>query len=129
MQPCRRNGKHVGRRLGARYVHVWGAFDLGLWPAHRLAKEYPERAVSWFGIGCYYMCIGRHTDARRYFGKATALDPAFSPAWLGFGHAFAAQDESDQVGRAPPGMCKSLEQQGCTGRRKRRRTTKAGLAG
>ena len=53
--------------------------------------------MSWFGIGCYYMCIGRHADARRYFGKATALDPTFSPAWLGFGHAFAAQDESDQV--------------------------------
>ena len=64
---------------------------------HRLAREYPERAVSWFGIGCYYACIGRHADARRYFGKATGLDPAFPPAWLGFGHAFAAQDESDQV--------------------------------
>ena len=58
---------------------------------------YPERAVAWFGVGCYYACIGRHADARRHFGKATTLDPCFAPAWLGFGHAFAAQDESDQV--------------------------------
>ena len=62
---------------------------------------YPERAVAWFGVGCYYACIGRHTDARRYFGKATTLDPGFAPAWLGFGHAFAAQDESDQARSLP----------------------------
>lgn len=36
-------------------------------------------------------------QARRYFGKATALDRGFAPAWVAFGHAFAAQDESDQV--------------------------------
>ena len=37
-------------------------------------------------------------QARRYFGKATTLDPNFAPGWMGFGHAFAAQDERDQVG-------------------------------
>lgn len=37
-------------------------------------------------------------QARRYFGKATVLDRGFAPAWVAFGHAFAAQDESDQVG-------------------------------
>eukprot|EP00887_Chlorella_sp_A99_P002438 scaffold10.g2438.t1 len=51
---------------------------------HRLVEEYPEKAVSWFA-------------ARRTFGKATALDRAFAPAWVAFGHAFAAQDESDQA--------------------------------
>jgi len=30
--------------------------------------------------------------------QATALDRCFAPAWIAFGHAFAAQDESDQVG-------------------------------
>jgi anaphase-promoting complex subunit 6 len=29
--------------------------------------------------------------------KATTLEGAFAPAWLGFGNAYAAQDESDQA--------------------------------
>ena len=60
-------------------------------------EEYPTRAVSWFAVGCYYYCVRRFDAARRYFSKATSLDGAFVPAWIGFGHAFAAQDESDQA--------------------------------
>ena len=60
-------------------------------------EEHSDRAVSWFAVGCYYMCSQQYEAARRYFGKATALDRAFAPAWVAFGHAFAAQDESDQV--------------------------------
>jgi anaphase-promoting complex subunit 6 len=48
-------------------------------------------------VGCYYYCVRRFDAARRFFSKATALDGAFVPAWIGFGHAFAAQDESDQA--------------------------------
>ncbi len=29
--------------------------------------------------------------------KATTLEGSFAPAWLGFGNAYAAQDESDQA--------------------------------
>jgi anaphase-promoting complex subunit 6 len=65
--------------------------------AHELVEEYPTRAVSWFAVGCYYYCVRRFDAARRYFSKATSLDGAFVPAWIGFGHAFAAQDESDQA--------------------------------
>ena len=65
--------------------------------AHELVEEYPRRAVSWFAVGCYYYCVRRFDAARRFFSKATALDGAFVPAWIGFGHAFAAQDESDQA--------------------------------
>ena len=36
-------------------------------------------------------------NARRYFSKSTTIDHRFAPAWVGFGHAFAAQDESDQA--------------------------------
>lgn len=116
--------------------------------ARRLVEEHPERAVSWFAVGCYYMCAQQYEAARRYFGKvrplaalglrwacrgprrwlavelrlracllaatgpcqipavchrtvqATALERSFAPAWIAFGHAFAAQDESDQVGGA-----------------------------
>lgn len=67
----------------------------------RLAEEYPDRAIAWFAVGCYYLCAGQYESARRFFGKATALDASFAPAWLGFGHAFAAQDESDQARSFP----------------------------
>jgi anaphase-promoting complex subunit 6 len=60
-------------------------------------QEYPQRAVSWFAVGCYYMCTRQYEFARRYFGRATTVDPNFATAWVGFGNAFALQDESDQV--------------------------------
>jgi len=65
--------------------------------AHELVQEYPNKAVAWFAVGCYYYCLRRFDAARRFFSKATSLDGAFVPAWIGFGHAFAAQDESDQA--------------------------------
>jgi len=65
--------------------------------AHKLVEEYPERAVSWFAVACYYYCVRQFDTARRYFSKATSLEGAFVPAWIGFGHSFAAQDESDQA--------------------------------
>lgn len=65
--------------------------------AHQLVEEYPSTAVSWYVVGCYYHLIGDFENARRYFSKATTLNHRFVPAWVGFGHAFAAQDESDQA--------------------------------
>lgn len=35
--------------------------------------------------------------ARQYFSKATTIDPLFGPAWLAFGHSFAAESEHDQA--------------------------------
>ena len=54
-------------------------------------EEYPEHALSWFAVGCYYMATRQFDQARHYFGKATALDKNSAAAWVGFGHAFAAQ--------------------------------------
>ncbi|KAG8464771.1 hypothetical protein KFE25_010139 [Diacronema lutheri] len=68
-------------------------FDIG----HRLVEAYPQRAETWFAVGCYYSLIGEYESARRHFSKATALQPTFVPAWIGFAHAFAAQEESDQA--------------------------------
>lgn len=65
--------------------------------AHKLVDSYPEKAIAWFAVGCYYFLIQNHQNARRYFGKASQLDPQFGPAWLGFGHAFAAEGEHDQA--------------------------------
>jgi len=65
--------------------------------AHSLVAEYPKKALTWFAIGCYYMATRQFDSARKYFSKATNMDPSFVQAWIGFGHAFAAQDESDQA--------------------------------
>lgn len=68
-------------------------FDL----AHKLVDLYPESAISWFAVGCYYLMVNKTDCARRYLSKATTLDPVFGPAWLLFGHSFAVDSEHDQA--------------------------------
>ncbi|GAB1859993.1 Cell division cycle protein 16-like protein [Camponotus japonicus] len=65
--------------------------------AHRLVDLYPEMALAWFAVGCYYYTIGKSDQARRYLAKATALDRLFGPAWLAYGHSFAVENEHDQA--------------------------------
>lgn len=59
--------------------------------SHQLVEEYPDSALSWFAVGCYYMAARQFEAARRYFSKATSLDRNSAHAWVGFGHAFAMQ--------------------------------------
>lgn len=63
----------------------------------RLVQDYPDSGISWHAIGCYYYATAQYDAARNYFGKATQLAPRHAPAWIAYGHAFAAQDESDQA--------------------------------
>ncbi|XP_015597960.1 cell division cycle protein 16 homolog isoform X2 [Cephus cinctus] len=65
--------------------------------AHKLVDLYPDMALAWFAVGCYYYAIGRSDPARRYLAKATALDRLFGPAWLAYGHSFAVENEHDQA--------------------------------
>ncbi|XP_067949328.1 cell division cycle protein 16 homolog [Watersipora subatra] len=65
--------------------------------AHQLVDTYPMNVVSWFGVACYYHLINNNDMARQYFSKATTIDPLFGPAWLAFGHSFAAESEHDQA--------------------------------
>eukprot|EP00325_Prymnesiales_sp_UTEX-LB-985_P008131 CAMPEP_0174710430 /NCGR_PEP_ID=MMETSP1094-20130205/12069_1 /TAXON_ID=156173 /ORGANISM="Chrysochromulina brevifilum, Strain UTEX LB 985" /LENGTH=330 /DNA_ID=CAMNT_0015909239 /DNA_START=12 /DNA_END=1004 /DNA_ORIENTATION=+ len=83
-------------------VHVCSMVKLDLHSelfalAHQLVEEYPSASISWYAVGCYYHMIGDFENARRYFSKSTTINHRFAPAWVGFGHAFAAQDESDQA--------------------------------
>ena len=32
--------------------------------AHSLVDEYPKKALTWFGIGCYYMATKQFDQAR-----------------------------------------------------------------
>lgn len=65
--------------------------------AHNLVDLYPNLAISWFAVGCYYYIIGKSDFARRYLAKATCLDRLFGPAWLAYGHSFAIENEHDQA--------------------------------
>jgi anaphase-promoting complex subunit 6 len=65
--------------------------------AHKLVDSHHEKAVAWFAVGCYYYLIGNNESARRYFGRSSRIDLHFGPAWVGFGHSFAAEGEHDQA--------------------------------
>ncbi|XP_052785133.1 cell division cycle protein 16 homolog isoform X1 [Mya arenaria] len=65
--------------------------------AHKLVDLYPNKPVSWFAVGCYYLLIDNKDPARRYLSKATALQRTYGPAWLAFGHSFATGNEHDQA--------------------------------
>ncbi|KAL9938831.1 hypothetical protein V8E36_002550 [Tilletia maclaganii] len=65
--------------------------------AHRLVEDDPESPAAWFAVGAWYASAGRWAEARRYFSKATLLDPRFAPSWIAFGHSFAMEGESDQA--------------------------------
>ncbi|XP_057458614.1 anaphase-promoting complex subunit 6 [Lotus japonicus] len=88
--------------LKSTLIHLAAAMELGnsnelyLLSCH-LVKDYPQKALSWFAVGCYYYCIKKYDQSRRYFGKATSLEGTFAPGWIGLGNAFAAQEEGDQA--------------------------------
>nr|XP_042909728.1 cell division cycle protein 16 homolog isoform X3 [Parasteatoda tepidariorum] len=65
--------------------------------AHKLVDLYPESAVAWYAVGCYYFQISKTDAARRYLSKATTLDRFYGPAWLMYGHSFAVENEHDQA--------------------------------
>ncbi|KAL8954341.1 MAG: hypothetical protein Q9183_007184, partial [Haloplaca sp. 2 TL-2023] len=65
--------------------------------AHRLADAYPEEPATWLAVGVYYLSIREIANARRFFSKASMMDPHFGPAWIGFAHTFALEGEHDQA--------------------------------
>ncbi|GAB2278042.1 Cell division cycle protein 16 [Dionaea muscipula] len=83
-------------------VHLVAAMELGqsnelYIMACNLVKDYPQKALSWFAVGCYYYCIKKYDQSRLYFSKATNLEGTFAAAWIGQGNAFAAKEEGDQA--------------------------------
>lgn len=65
--------------------------------SHDLADNHPEEPCTWLAVGIYYLAINKIAEARRYFSKASMMDPHFGPAWIGFAHTFAAEGEHDQA--------------------------------
>ena len=86
----------------ASLVHIAAMVELGksselFYFAHRQVKEYPKSALSWYAVGAYYYSAKKFDASRRYFNKATALDPNMMSAWIGSAHAHAMHDESDRA--------------------------------
>lgn len=65
--------------------------------SHDLTDTHPLEPCTWLAVGVYYLSINRIAEARRYFSKASVMDPHFGPAWIGFAHTFAAEGEHDQA--------------------------------
>lgn len=65
--------------------------------AHKLVDSYPDEAISWYAVGCYYDLINKTEQGRRYLTKAATLDRLFGPAWLAYGYSFAKEKEHDQA--------------------------------
>lgn len=52
--------------------------------------------LDWFH--CLALCLISCGSIMFYFcGKATSLDGTFAPAWIGYGNAYAANEEGDQA--------------------------------
>ncbi|KAF9621856.1 hypothetical protein IFM89_028444 [Coptis chinensis] len=84
--------------LKSTLVHLTAAMELGHSNELLSLSHFSIfRALSWFAVGCYYYCIKKYGESRRFFSKATTLDGTFLPAWIGHGNAFAAQEEGDQA--------------------------------
>lgn len=64
---------------------------------HKLVEAYPQEAVSWYAVGCYYYVIGKFDQARKFFTKSTSLNGRYLPAWVGIGHSFFQMNDSDQA--------------------------------
>ncbi|EGW35704.1 anaphase-promoting complex component [Spathaspora passalidarum NRRL Y-27907] len=65
--------------------------------AHQLAENHPTNPITWLAIGTYYLSINKVIEARKFFSKATLLNPNFGQAWIGFAHTFAAEGEHEQA--------------------------------
>ncbi|KAI6248775.1 Anaphase-promoting complex subunit cut9 [Erysiphe necator] len=65
--------------------------------SHDLADNHPDEPCTWLAVGVYYLVTNKVSEARRYFSKASMMDPHFGPAWIGFAHTFAQEGEHDQA--------------------------------
>ena len=65
--------------------------------SHQLSTACPQSHLALYAIALYYSCTGKHGLARSFFSKASSAAPLFLPAYLGFAHSFASQEEGDQA--------------------------------
>ncbi|PWY80430.1 cell division cycle [Aspergillus sclerotioniger CBS 115572] len=93
---------HIGHPAAVYPLHLACLYETGATNAlfllsHTLADHAPEESYTYLAIGVYYLSVSKIAEARRYFSKASLLDPHSAPAWIGFAHTFAAEGEHDQA--------------------------------
>ncbi|KAL4894793.1 anaphase-promoting complex, cyclosome, subunit 3-domain-containing protein [Aspergillus ambiguus] len=93
---------HLGHPPAVYPLHLACLYETGATNAlfllsHTLADHAPEESYTYLAIGVYYLSVSKISDARRFFSKASLLDPHSAPAWIGFAHTFAAEGEHDQA--------------------------------
>lgn len=62
-----------------------------------MAENHPEEPVTWLSVGVYYLSINKIAESRRFFSKASMMNPHFGAAWIGFAHTFAVEGEHEQA--------------------------------
>lgn len=65
--------------------------------SHTLSTHAPHESYTYLAIATYYLSTFRIAEARRFFSKASLMDPHSAAAWIGFAHTFAAEGEHDQA--------------------------------
>lgn len=93
---------HLGHSPAVYPLHLACLYETGATNAlfllsHMLADHAPEEPYTYLAIGVYYLSVSKIPEARRFFSKASLLDPHSAPAWIGFAHTFAAEGEHDQA--------------------------------
>ena len=78
-------------------LYETGAHNTLFHLSHTLSTHAPHEAYTYLAIGTYYLSTARISEARRFFSKASLMDPHSAPAWIGFAHTFAAEGEHDQA--------------------------------
>ncbi|KAJ5362778.1 Tetratricopeptide-like helical [Penicillium brevicompactum] len=93
---------HLGHAPAIYPLHLACLYETGATNAlfllsHMLADHSPDEPYTYLAIGVYYLSVSKVAEARRFFSKASLLDPHSAPAWIGFAHTFAAEGEHDQA--------------------------------
>jgi anaphase-promoting complex subunit 6 len=78
-------------------LYETGAHNTLFHLSHTLSTHAPHESYTYLAIGTYYLSTARISEARRFFSKASLMDPHSAPAWIGFAHTFAAEGEHDQA--------------------------------
>lgn len=96
------SGQSLGHSPSVYPLHLACLYETGAVNAlfllsHTLADNAPEESYTYLAIGVYYLSVAKIAEARRFFSKASLLDPHSAPAWIGFAHTFAAEGEHDQA--------------------------------
>lgn len=102
LAPPGTQNQNVGHSPSVYPLHLCCLYETGATNAlfllsHTLADHVPEEPYTYLAIGVYYLSVSKIGEARRFFSKASLLDPHSAAAWIGFAHTFAAEGEHDQA--------------------------------